>query len=155
MRSNTLNSQSSRSQCCFKIRMKFSYTNAFSSVEEEASVFILDLAGAERAKKTQNTGSQLTESCHINKTLLSLGKCIRAMRNGEENMPYRDSKLTRVLNEYFVDANHVVMVVHLHPGLAYLEETLNVLKYAALGLEAKLKAAAAPAVNVGSQQQQQ
>lgn len=102
---------------------------------------ILDLAGAERAKKTLNTGAKMAESCHINKTLLSLGNCIRALRNGDESIPYRDSKLTRVLREYFVDRNHVIMIVHLHPGLSYFDENINVLKYAAIGLEAKLKAA--------------
>ncbi|KAL4466810.1 hypothetical protein ABPG74_010407 [Tetrahymena malaccensis] len=143
VRNNNVNQYSSRSQCCFKIRVKFTYSNPlYSQIEEEASLLILDLAGAERAKKTNNTGSKMTESCHINKTLLCLGNCIRSLRNGDENMPYRESKLTRILNEYFVDQNNVLMVVHIHPGISYTEENINVLKYAAIGLEAKLKAAA-------------
>ncbi|KAL4509989.1 hypothetical protein ABPG72_010182 [Tetrahymena utriculariae] len=143
VRNNNVNQNSSRSQCCFKIRVKFTYCNSlYSQIEEEASLLILDLAGAERAKKTNNTGSKMTESCHINKTLLCLGNCIRSLRNGDENMPYRESKLTRILNEYFVDQNNVLMIVHIHPGISYTEENINVLKYAAVGLEAKLKAAA-------------
>ncbi|EAR84773.4 kinesin motor catalytic domain protein (macronuclear) [Tetrahymena thermophila SB210] len=143
VRNNNVNQNSSRSQCCFKIRVKFTYCNSlYSQIEEEASLLILDLAGAERAKKTNNTGSKMTESCHINKTLLCLGNCIRSLRNGDENIPYRESKLTRILNEYFVDQNNVLMIVHIHPGISYTEENINVLKYAAIGLEAKLKAAA-------------
>jgi hypothetical protein len=44
----------------------------------------------------------MMESCYINSTLLALGNCIRGLRNGDDNIPYRDSKLTRILKEYFI-----------------------------------------------------
>ncbi|TRY65618.1 hypothetical protein DNTS_017706 [Danionella cerebrum] len=64
-----------------------------------ARLFMIDLAGSERASQTQNRGQRLKEGAHINRSLLALGNCINALseKNGNKYVNYRDSKLTRLL----------------------------------------------------------
>jgi len=63
-----------------------------------AKFHLVDLAGSERIKKTGATGTRLKEGISINKELLALGKVIVALtKKGKDHVPYRDSKLTRVL----------------------------------------------------------
>lgn len=62
---------------------------------------LIDLAGSERASRTQNRGIRLVEGANINRSLLSLGNCINALVNAKKGsyVPYRDSKLTRLLKD--------------------------------------------------------
>jgi kinesin family protein 18/19 len=69
---------------------------------------LIDLAGSERASKTQNRGKRLAEGANINRSLLSLGNCINALQNAKKGsyVPYRDSKLTRLLKDSLGKKHH-------------------------------------------------
>ena len=60
---------------------------------------MVDLAGSEKTRKTQATGQRLEEAKMINKSLSALGQVIKALADGKGHIPYRDSKLTRILQE--------------------------------------------------------
>ncbi|KAI9364405.1 P-loop containing nucleoside triphosphate hydrolase protein, partial [Zopfochytrium polystomum] len=96
-----------------------------------ATLSIIDLAGSERASVTKNLGERLLEGANINRSLLALGNCINALCSDKPNhIPYRDSKLTRLL-KYSLGGNcKVVMIANISPALIHYEETHNTLKYA-------------------------
>ena len=94
---------------------------------------LVDLAGSERAANTKNTGVRLVEGANINRSLLALGNCINAL--GEKGnkgnfVPYRDSKLTRLLKDSLGGNCRTVMIANISACENSFEETLNTLKYA-------------------------
>lgn len=115
------NKKSSRSHAIFKIEC------------EELSMAIVDLAGSERIKKTN---SCLHETTSINTSLLVLGKCIHAFRDGAI-IPFRESKLTRALTEYFTPRYKIYMIAHINRSGEMFHENLKVLEYAALSTQVK------------------
>ncbi|KNC98531.1 uncharacterized protein SPPG_06224 [Spizellomyces punctatus DAOM BR117] len=96
-----------------------------------ATLSIIDLAGSERASVTKNKGERLLEGANINRSLLALGNCINALCSERPNhIPYRDSKLTRLL-KYSLGGNcRVVMITNISPSSFHYDETHNTLKYA-------------------------
>ena len=93
----------------------------------------VDLAGAERTKRTGATGSVLKEGININKGLLCLGNVISALtETGKKSLhiPYRDSKLTRILQDSLGGNSKTCMIACVSPAEINFEETLNALKYA-------------------------
>lgn len=107
-----------------------------------ASLNIIDLAGSERASATRNRGQRMMEGANINRSLLALANCINALcRNptaggtgtgGQStvHVPYRDSKLTRLLKFSLGGNCRTVMIVCVSPSSAHFEETQKTLKYA-------------------------
>mmetsp|Transcript_23626 Transcript_23626/g.37696 ORF Transcript_23626/g.37696 Transcript_23626/m.37696 type:complete len:1511 (+) Transcript_23626:207-4739(+) len=99
-----------------------------------AKFHFVDLAGSERAKRTGATGTRLKEGININKGLLALGNVISAL--GDEtkpkgtHVPYRDSKLTRMLQDSLGGNSRTLMICCVSPADANFEETLNALRYA-------------------------
>jgi kinesin family protein 18/19 len=94
---------------------------------------LVDLAGSERAANTKNVGARLVEGANINRSLLALGNCINAL--GEKGnkgnfVPYRDSKLTRLLKDSLGGNCRTVMIANISAAESSFEETLNTLKYA-------------------------
>lgn len=94
---------------------------------------LVDLAGSERAANTKNVGARLVEGANINRSLLALGNCINAL--GEKGnkgnfVPYRDSKLTRLLKDSLGGNCRTVMIANISSAESAFEETLNTLKYA-------------------------
>lgn len=94
---------------------------------------LVDLAGSERAANTKNRGARLVEGANINRSLLALGNCINAL--GEKGnkgnfVPYRDSKLTRLLKDSLGGNCRTVMIANISSAESSFEETLNTLKYA-------------------------
>ena len=94
---------------------------------------LVDLAGSERAANTKNSGVRLQEGANINRSLLALGNCINAL--GEKGnkgnfVPYRDSKLTRLLKDSLGGNCRTVMIANISAAESCFEETLNTLKYA-------------------------
>ncbi|KAH0908496.1 hypothetical protein HID58_031817, partial [Brassica napus] len=111
------------------------------SLKEEylcAKLHLVDLAGSERAKRTGSDGMRFKEGVHINKGLLALGNVISALgdekkRKDGAHVPYRDSKLTRLLQVLFDSLggnSRTVMIACISPADINAEETLNTLKYA-------------------------
>ncbi|XP_010787818.1 kinesin-like protein KIF19 [Notothenia coriiceps] len=97
-----------------------------------ARLFMIDLAGSERAAQTQNRGQRLKEGAHINRSLLALGNCINALseKNGSKYVNYRDSKLTRLLKDSLGGNSRTVMIAHISPASVAFEESRNTLAYA-------------------------
>jgi len=92
---------------------------------------LIDLAGSERAANTHNRGLRLLEGANINRSLLALGNCITALVQGKGSfVPYRDSKLTRLLKDSLGGNCRTVMISCISPAAASFEETCNTLKYA-------------------------
>jgi kinesin family protein 18/19 len=96
---------------------------------------LIDLAGSERASKTNNRGIRMIEGANINRSLLALGNCINALhdnatRNKDNYIPYRDSKLTRLLKDSLGGNCRTVMIANVGGGSSSFEETHNTLKYA-------------------------
>lgn len=96
---------------------------------------LIDLAGSERASKTNNRGLRMIEGANINRSLLALGNCINALvdtqKSGRKNhIPYRDSKLTRLLKDSLGGNCRTVMIANISPSNLSYEDTHNTLKYA-------------------------
>lgn len=142
--STNMNSQSSRSHAIFTITIEQKkISNCQAGVRNEdigddilcAKLHLVDLAGSERAKRTGADGLRLKEGIHINKGLLALGNVISALGDEKKrkeggHVPYRDSKLTRLLQDSLGGNSKTVMIACVSPADTNAEETLNTLKYA-------------------------
>ncbi|KAJ1941366.1 tubulin-dependent ATPase kip3, partial [Kickxella alabastrina] len=97
-----------------------------------ATLSIIDLAGSERATVARNNGARMREGANINRSLLALANCINALcdQKTKRHIPYRDSKLTRLLKFSLGGNCRTVMITCVSPTSTYYEETHNTLKYA-------------------------
>ena len=134
-----MNAYSSRSHAIFTIVIDQSPLASAGSWPEErrltAKLHLIDLAGSERQKKTGATGNRFKESVTINKGLLALGNVISALSASNEgrrstHVPYRESKLTRMLQDSLGGNSQTVMIACISPSDKNMEESLNTLKYA-------------------------
>ena len=97
---------------------------------------LIDLAGSERAAHTNNRGQRMIEGANINKSLLALGNCINLLYEKTEKglkhsyIPYRDSKLTRLLKDSLGGNCRTVMIANISPAVIAFEDTSNTLKFA-------------------------
>ncbi len=97
-----------------------------------AKFTMVDLAGSERQKRTGATGERLREGISINKGLFVLGQVVSALsEGGSQHIPYRDSKLTRLLTTSLGGNSRTVMIACVSPADVNLEESCNTLRYAA------------------------
>ncbi|XP_076024662.1 kinesin family member 4 [Genypterus blacodes] len=144
--STAMNAASSRSHAIFTITLEQRRgTDKIDSVVSK--LHLVDLAGSERQKKTKAEGDRLKEGISINRGLLCLGNVISAL--GDESkkntfVPYRDSKLTRLLQDSLGGNSHTLMIACVSPADSNMEETLNTLRYADRARKIKNK----PIVNV-------
>ncbi|XP_078317515.1 kinesin-like protein KIF19 isoform X2 [Crassostrea virginica] len=127
------NKTSSRSHAVLQVSVK--QQNKVRSTTQEVRVgrlFMIDLAGSERAANTHNRGKRMVEGAHINRSLLALGNCINALTDtkGSKYVNYRDSKLTRLLKEALGGNCKTVMIAHISPASIHFEESRNTLVYA-------------------------
>ncbi|XP_058063825.1 kinesin-like protein KIF19 [Anopheles bellator] len=120
------NQTSSRSHALLSITVQ----NRTASGTRQGRLFMTDLAGSERARKTKNRGKRLQEGAHINRSLLALGNCINALAGGARYVNFRDSKLTRLLKEALSGRCKTVMIAHVAPEAKHRDETKNTLVYA-------------------------
>ncbi|CAN6681067.1 unnamed protein product [Malus baccata var. baccata] len=91
----------------------------------------IDLAGSEHSADTTDSYKQTRmEGAEINKSLLDLKECIRALDSDQGHIPFRGSKLTEVLRDSFVGDSCTVMISCISPGSGSCEQTLNTLRYA-------------------------
>lgn len=127
------NALSSRSHAVLQIAVH--RKKRISSMSESWTVgklSLIDLAGSERASMTQNRGERLIEGANINKSLLALGNCINALCSGKTkgHIPYRDSKLTRLLKDSLGGNCRTVMIANVTSSSVSYDDTHNTLKYA-------------------------
>lgn len=95
-----------------------------------SKLFMIDLAGSERASNTQNRGIRLKEGAAINRSLLALGNVINSLASKTKYVNYRDSKLTRLLKDSLGGTAKTCMIAHVTPSSSNFEETYNTLMYA-------------------------
>ncbi|KAI6045091.1 kinesin-domain-containing protein [Pisolithus marmoratus] len=152
------NSQSSRSHSIVTIRVLKGHRAERDDPTslQMSRLTVVDLAGSERAKNTQTSGDRLKEAGNINKSLMVLGQCMEAMRTNQKRLtqgstilghdvheakkalvvvPFRHSKLTEILMDYFVGDGKVVMIVNVNPYDSGFEEISHVMKFSALARE--------------------
>ncbi|KAL7857127.1 hypothetical protein SRHO_G00160260 [Serrasalmus rhombeus] len=136
--STKLNSASSRSHSVFSIRILRIEDMGVPRVQTISELSLCDLAGSERCAKTQNRGDRLKEAGNINTSLLTLGKCINALRLNQtqskfqQHIPFRESKLTHYLQGFFCGRGKACMIVNVNQCASMFDETLNVLKFSAV-----------------------
>ncbi|KAL5343303.1 P-loop containing nucleoside triphosphate hydrolase protein [Aspergillus crustosus] len=127
------NATSSRSHAVLQINIAQKDRNADINEPHTMATFsIIDLAGSERASATKNRGERLFEGANINKSLLALGSCINALCDPRKrnHVPYRNSKLTRLLKFSLGGNCKTVMIVCVSPSSQHFDETQNTLRYA-------------------------
>jgi kinesin family protein 18/19 len=127
------NATSSRSHAVLQINIAQKDRNAdVNEPHTMATLSIIDLAGSERASATKNRGERLFEGANINKSLLALGSCINALCDPRKrnHIPYRNSKLTRLLKFALGGNCKTVMIVCVSPSSQHFDETQNTLRYA-------------------------
>lgn len=101
-------------------------------MQQFSKLSLIDLAGSERGVVSENKGLRLREGAKINQSLLALANCINVL--GDKNkkgsfIPYRDSKLTRLLKDSLGGNCQTIMLVNISPSESYFEESTNSLKY--------------------------
>ncbi len=134
--STLMNATSSRAHTIVIIEFKQCTMVAGKKSEKLSMINLVDLAGSERAGSTGATGERLKEGCNINKSLLVLGNVINALADkalgkGKNVLPpYRDSALTRILQNALGGNSKTVMICALSPASINYEETLSTLRYA-------------------------
>uniref|UniRef100_A0A674P4C9 Kinesin family member 4 n=1 Tax=Takifugu rubripes TaxID=31033 RepID=A0A674P4C9_TAKRU len=144
--STAMNAASSRSHAIFTVTLE-QRRGTDKSDSIVSKLHLVDLAGSERQKKTKAEGDRLKEGISINRGLLSLGNVISAL--GDESkknvfVPYRDSKLTRLLQDSLGGNSHTLMIACISPADSNMEETINTLRYADRARKIKNK----PVVNI-------
>ncbi|KAF9520756.1 hypothetical protein BS47DRAFT_1481137 [Hydnum rufescens UP504] len=137
------NQTSSRSHAVLQVNVTQAPRTAGTTEERTmATLSIIDLAGSERASATTNMGQRMIEGANINKSLLALGNCINALcesGNRTRHVPYRNSKLTRLLKFSLGGNCKTVMIVCIAPASNHYDDTQNTLKYANRAKDIKTK----------------
>ena len=126
-----MNAGSSRSHAVFTIVVECCSTTETGEQIRVGKLNLVDLAGSERQSKTGATGDRLKEAAKINLSLSALGNVISALVDGKsKHIPYRDSKLTRILQDSLGGGTKTVMCANAGPAGYNYDETLSTLRYA-------------------------
>lgn len=131
-----MNATSSRAHTIITIEFKQIILDDGRRHEKFSVINLVDLAGSEKAGQTGATGDRLKEGCAINKSLTVLGQCISILADkaiGKQKgavVPYRDSALTRILQNALGGNSKTIMICALSPASINYEETLSTLRYA-------------------------
>ncbi|KZT59011.1 kinesin-domain-containing protein [Calocera cornea HHB12733] len=128
-----MNAESSRSHSIFLVIIN--QKNLDTGAQKSGSLYLVDLAGSEKIGKTGATGQTLEEAKKINKSLSALGMVINALTDGKStHIPYRDSKLTRILQESLGGNSRTTLIINCSPSSYNEAETLSTLRF---GMRAK------------------
>ena len=134
------NADSSRSHGIIQIKIKDLNNKDYGKIS------FIDLAGSERAADTIDVNKQTKfDGAEINKSLLALKECIRALDQDKKHTPFRGSKLTLVLRDSFIGNCKTLMIANISPALTCSEHTLNTLRYASRVKELRAK----PEIKIG------
>ena len=146
--STNMNQESSRSHSIFVITI--TQKNVETGSAKSGQLFLVDLAGSEKVGKTGASGQTLEEAKKINKSLSSLGNVINSLTDGKStHIPYRDSKLTRILQESLGGNSRTTLIINCSPSSYNDAETLGTLRFGmrakAIKNKAKINAELSPA----------
>lgn len=122
-----MNSASSRSHLVLTLEVK-----GYDKVSEQHTVGklrMVDLAGSERNSKSGATGKQLVEANAINKSLSALGQCFISLQQGANHVPFRNSKLTHLLQDSLGGQSKTCFFVNISPAESNLQETISTLQF--------------------------
>lgn len=134
-----MNQESSRSHSIFVISI--TQKNVETGSAKSGQLFLVDLAGSEKVGKTGATGQTLEEAKKINKSLSALGMVINSLTDGKStHIPYRDSKLTRILQESLGGNSRTTLIVNCSPSSYNDAETLSTLRFGVRAKSIKNKA---------------
>ncbi len=124
-----MNESSSRSHCIFM--MTIHQSNLLEMSAKTGKLYLVDLAGSEKVAKTGAIGQVLEEAKEINKSLSALGNVINALTDpkGHQHVPYRDSKLTRILQESLGGNSRTSLIINISPSSFNENETLSALRF--------------------------
>ncbi|XP_048600849.1 kinesin-like protein KIN-14F [Brassica napus] len=123
-----LNERSSRSHSVLTVHVQGKELATGSILR--GCLHLVDLAGSERVEKSEAVGERLKEAQHINKSLSALGDVISALAQKSSHVPYRNSKLTQVLQDSLGGQAKTLMFVHINPEVNAVGETISTLKFA-------------------------
>jgi len=126
---NAMNIESSRSHLVFTIRV--TSINKETHETLKGKILLCDLGGSERLKKTEATGKQRKEAIEINKSLTALGDVIEAVAKKQKQVPYRNHKLTQIMQDSLGGTAKTLMFVNCSPAWSSLHESVMALTYAA------------------------
>ncbi|KAJ0766410.1 putative plus-end-directed kinesin ATPase [Helianthus annuus] len=129
----SLNDRSSRSHQIIRLTIESSFHDESGCVKSLlASLSLVDLAGSERASQTYAAGARLKEGSHINRSLLTLTNVIRKLSGGKKSghIPYRDSKLTRILQSSLGGNARTAIICTMSPALSHVDQSRNTLAFA-------------------------
>ncbi|XP_058069432.1 kinesin-like protein KIN-14R [Magnolia sinica] len=126
--SNNVNEHSSRSHCMLCIMVKAK--NLMNGECTKSKLWLVDLAGSERLAKTDVQGERLKEAQNINRSLSALGDVVSALATKSSHIPYRNSKLTHLLQDSLGGDSKTLMFVQISPSEHDSSETLSSLNFA-------------------------
>uniref|UniRef100_A0A1J3CXA2 Kinesin-4 n=1 Tax=Noccaea caerulescens TaxID=107243 RepID=A0A1J3CXA2_NOCCA len=126
--STALNDRSSRSHSCLTVHVQG--RDLTSGAVLRGCMHLVDLAGSERVDKSEVTGDRLKEAQHINRSLSALGDVIASLAHKNPHVPYRNSKLTQLLQDSLGGQAKTLMFVHISPEADAVGETISTLKFA-------------------------
>ncbi|GER49443.1 chromosome-associated kinesin KIF4A [Striga asiatica] len=139
--STEVNETSSRSHAVLEISVTRKRHKQYPKQIIRGKLALVDLAGSERASETNNAGQKLRDGANINRSLLALANCINALgkqqKKGLAYVPYRNSKLTRILKDGLSGNSQTIMVATISPADNQYHHTVNTLKYADRAKEIK------------------
>ncbi|GKT32957.1 Kinesin-like protein KIF3A [Aduncisulcus paluster] len=129
--STQMNDVSSRSHSIFQLHLEVSkkYDDGSEHIRV-GKLNLVDLAGSETLKKTKATGQRQKEGIEINKSLSTLCRVIRNLNEGLTHIPYRESNLTRLLQDSIGGNSKTVMIANISPASFNIDETIETLRYA-------------------------
>eukprot|EP00808_Paulinella_micropora_P006597 g18962.t1 len=133
-----MNDQSSRSHAVFDL--KLTQLDKKSGAMLTSSLFLVDLAGSERQSKTGATGSTLSQGIAINRSLTYLGMVIKALSERQKFVPYRDSKLTRLLTKALGGNSKTMVILAASPSNFNSDETIETMRFGSRAKTIKTKA---------------
>ncbi|KAK0353318.1 hypothetical protein LTR91_018028 [Friedmanniomyces endolithicus] len=137
--STNMNQESSRSHSIFEVEI--AQKNVETGSARSGRLFLVDLAGSEKVGKTGASGQTLEEAKKINKSLSALGMVINALSDGKSShVPYRDSKLTRILQESLGGNSRTTLIINCSPSSYNDAETISTLRFGERAKTIKQKA---------------
>ncbi|KZV57030.1 hypothetical protein F511_08188 [Dorcoceras hygrometricum] len=139
--STEVNETSSRSHAVLEINVTRKLQKRYPAQVTRGKLALVDLAGSERASETNSAGQKLRDGANINRSLLALANCINALgkqqKKGLAYVPYRNSKLTRILKDGLSGNSQTIMIATISPADNLYHHTVNTLKYADRAKEIK------------------